>query len=124
MRKHRFLFLSLAAVLFYAGGSVEGKPKSPDDRLINRVVAAIQQHHLTTARPETLMFSCHDSNDGKFREVDVRENHEATPKADPNVAPRLFTVRVEKRTGALSTDATRVDGKVFSYDGDYRPLGN
>ena len=122
MRKRRFLFLVLAALL-WAGGSADGKPKSSDDRLINRIIAAIQQHHLTTARTETLTFSCYDSNDGKFREVDVRENHAFSPKADPNVAPRLFTVRVEKRTGALSTDATHVDGKVFVYDGDYRPLG-
>ena len=121
MQRRRFLFL-LAVALLGVGGSVHGKPKSPDDRLIERVITAIQHHHLTTVRIEALMFSCADSNDGKFREVDVRENHEVLPKTDPHTAPRLFTVRADKRTGVLSTDATRIDGKIFSYDGDYRPL--
>ena len=123
MQRRRFLLILLAGVLG-AGWPVHGKPKSPDDRLIDRVVAAIRHHHLTTVRTEALMFSCADSNDGKFREVDVRENHEVLPKTDPETAPRLFTVRADKRTGTLSTDATRINGKVFPYDGDYRPLAN
>ena len=121
MRKPLFLFVLITA-LFCAGAPVQGKPRNFDDRLIDRVIVAIHQHHLTSVRTEALMFSCADSNDGKFREVDVRENHAVLPKTDPNTAPRLFTVRVDKRTGALSTDATHVDGKIFVYDGDYRPL--
>ena len=117
----RFLLLVLTVALLCTGAPAQGKPKNFDDRLIDRVIAAIQ-HHLTTARTETLTFSCFDSNDGKFREVDVRENHAVVPKADPNTAPRLFTVRADKKTGGLSTDATHIDGKTFSYDGDFRPL--
>ena len=121
MRRHRFLFLLLAALL-WAGVPVDGKPKDADDRLIDRVIAAIHQHRMTSLRDDEMMFACHDSNDGKFREVDVREEHRGHPQADQTTAPRLFTVRAEKRTGALSTDARRIDGKVFPYDGDFRPL--
>jgi hypothetical protein len=48
--------------------------------------------------------------------VDVRENH-GKPKCggDPNTSPRLFTVRVSKRTGDMSTDAN-------SPFGEFRPL--
>ena len=122
MRKRLIPFILMVA-MFWAGVPVDGKPKDSDDRLINRVIVAIQRHRLTSLREDELMFACYDSNDGKFREVDVRENHRGNPQADQNTAPRLFTVRAEKRTGAMSTDATRIDGKVFSYDGDFRPLG-
>ena len=87
-----------------------------DQALLLRVERAMRRHHITRLPAEHLSFVLGPpSPPGRFRSVDVRENHRPGGPGDPDTAPRLFTVRCDQKTGALSTDAG-------SLDGEFHPL--
>lgn len=77
---------------------------SADDATL-LVSAAIQSNGLTTLRPECLQYFANSRDPGEFV-VEVRENHQRPEcKGDPQTAPHLFDVRVDKSTGAMMTNA-------------------
>ncbi|HEV7775572.1 MAG TPA: hypothetical protein VGO76_01835 [Luteibacter sp.] len=85
----------------------EGPPKpvvATEDDAVKRVSAAIARDKLSTLAPECLSF-IHYASDQQGYVVDVHELHDAHCGGDPNVAPRLFTVEVDRMSGRLETDA-------------------
>ena len=71
------------------------------------VSAAIRSNRLTTLPDECLQYSV-STSEAEFV-VEVRENHRRPEcKGDPQTTPRLFDVRVDRNTGAMTTNANAV----------------
>jgi hypothetical protein len=90
--------------------------QSDEDRTVLAVSQAIRRSNLVKLADECISYQFDGSSSNDDFLVDVRENH-GKPKCggDPSTAPRLFTVRVGKRTGEMSTDA-------HSASGEFHPL--
>ena len=86
--------------------SSSSAPSSADaneDAAVAKVVAAIQQHHLTSLSPDCLDYLIGDE-DAQGIVVDVHEKHDGHCGGDPDVSPRLFSIRVASN-GQLTSDA-------------------
>jgi hypothetical protein len=90
--------------------------QSDEDRTVLAVSQAVRRNKLVKLADECLSYEFDGSRSKDEFFVDVRENH-GNPKCggDPNTSPRLFTVRVSKETGEMSTDEN-------SADGEFHPL--
>lgn len=86
-----------------------------EDSAINLVSEMIRKRHLTSLRADCLSFIV-EAEGATTYIVDVRENHTPTCGGDPAVSPRLFSFKVDRTDGKLSTDATD------PADGDYQPI--
>ncbi|WP_296229355.1 hypothetical protein [Ralstonia sp. UBA689] len=75
--------------------------------------AAILKYKLTSLSPECLSFLA-DQEDATHYSVEVLENHTPACGGDPNTAPRVVTLLIDKNTGALQKDDPAT--------GDYVPL--
>ena len=114
--------LVLCALLLYSACSEGGPPvpaakqlpkveqsapvtESEEDRVILAVAEAVKRNRLITVAEECVSYNF-DATPKDYYVVDVRENHR-NPKCggDPNTAPRLFSVRVSRTSGGMSTDA-------------------
>lgn len=83
-----------------------------EDEAIKLATVAIHKYHLTTLRDECGLLDVHEK--ASYFEVVVRERHTANCGGAPETAPRLFSVRVKKRDGTLTSDV---------YDGtSFRPV--
>jgi hypothetical protein len=90
--------------------------QSEEDKTVIAVSKAIRKNHLTDRDDECLAFQFDARPGEEFYVVEVRENHHyAKCGGDPKTSPRLFTVRVSKKTGKMSTDQG-------SSSGAYRPI--
>ncbi|OCS44478.1 hypothetical protein [Ralstonia pickettii] len=65
--------------------------------------AAIEKYKLTTLSQECLSFLV-DRADDTHNSVEVLENHTPACGGDPNTAPRVVTLLIDKNTGALQKD--------------------
>ncbi|CAJ0899716.1 hypothetical protein R20233_04399 [Ralstonia sp. LMG 32965] len=65
--------------------------------------AAIEKYKLTTLSQECLSFVV-DRADDTHNSVEVLENHTPACGGDPNTAPRVVTLLIDKNTGALQKD--------------------
>lgn len=96
--------------------SVASAPASnDDDAVIERVGAVIRKHQLTTLQSTCLDYVVDDS-DGATVAVDVHEKHDAKCGGDPETSPRLFSFKLDRASGQLSTDALDL------ADGDFQPI--
>ena len=83
---------------------------SDEDKAILAVSKAIRKNKLTGLADECLSYQF-DSEKETYV-VDVRENHSRSScGGDLNTAPRLFTVRVAKADGAMTTDQGSISGE-------------
>ena len=78
---------------------------STDEQIIKRVRRVVIRQHLLPLPLAQVTFEIFRGDGPDACDVIVRENHEYGGGGDPNTAPRLFSVRVDQTTGALSTDA-------------------
>lgn len=137
MKKTRWLAPLGGAALLAAGCTVPTpaedhrplvKPDIPAyvyyaDAVLLRWVGGVIDHHGMTDLPASaLIFLVGNTADGKYREVEVRENHQPLEQLNPEAARRLFAIRINLANGALTTDASHFDGKTFPQDGTYRLL--
>lgn len=74
---------------------------------------AIQKYKLTSLSLECLSFLA-DQEDATHYSVEVLENHTPACGGDPNTAPRVVTLLIDKNTGELQKDDP--------VNGDYVPL--
>lgn len=65
--------------------------------------AAIEKYKLTALSQECLSFVV-DRADDTHNSVEVLENHTPACGGDPNTAPRVVTLLIDKNTGALQKD--------------------
>ncbi len=72
-------------------------------KAIDLAVAAIRQHKLTSLSPDCLSFIV-DQEDATHDSVEVLENHTPACGGDPNTAPRVVTLLIDRNTGALQSD--------------------
>ncbi|PXV60506.1 hypothetical protein SAMN04487785_102228 [Dyella jiangningensis] len=86
-----------------------------DDAVIEKVSAVIRKHKLTSLSDECLDYMVDDS-DGATIDIDVHEKHDAKCGGDPNTSPRLFSFKLDRASGQLTTDALDL------ADGDFQPI--
>jgi hypothetical protein len=80
--------------------------QSVEDRTLITVSKAIREAHLTGRPDECLAYRFDSNPSGGAYLVEVRENHRrASCGGDPQTQPRLFTVKVDKKTQQMSCDA-------------------
>lgn len=89
-----------------SSSGVPPPPKVPDEQAaVAQVSATVTSHKLTTLKPECLSYVPYP-RDAQAIIVDVHELHNAGCGGDPDVAPRLFTIEVDRASGRMRTDAT------------------
>jgi hypothetical protein len=92
-----------------ASSTTSGLPPPPkvadDAAAVAQVSATVASHKLTTLKPECLSYVPYP-RDAQAIIVDVHELHNAACGGDPDVAPRLFTIEVDRASGRMRTDAT------------------
>lgn len=93
-----------------------------DTVLLRWVSKVIRQHEMTDLPNSSLIFLCATSEDGSYREIEVRRKATGDKKMDPDAATRLFALRIDLGTAALVTDAPKFDGKTFPGERKFRLL--
>jgi hypothetical protein len=88
---------------------------SGEDAAIRRVGAAIRKHRLTELTDACLLYMV-DQAGADSIDIDVHEKHDATCGGDPATSPRLFSFKLERATGRLTTDA------LDPADPEFKPL--
>lgn len=108
MLRWLIVVLGLASAVALAG------PVTTEAQATKLALDAIHKYHLTTLRDEC---GVADISEHKlYFDVDVREVHNAECGGIPETQPRLFTIRVRKRDGRLTSDV---------YDGvTYQPVNH
>jgi hypothetical protein len=86
-----------------------------EDAAIKLISEVIQKHHLTSLRSDCLSFMPEEEGATTYS-VEVHENHTPPCEGDPDTSPRLFSFKVDRTNGKLSTDATD------PADGEYQPI--
>ncbi|QNK03910.1 hypothetical protein H8F01_18765 [Dyella telluris] len=98
-----------------ASTSVATPAADSDDAVIRQVSETIRKHRLTSLADACLDYVVDDS-DGATVDVDVHEKHDAACGGDPDTSPRLFSFKLDRASGQLSTDALDL------ADGDFQPI--
>jgi len=84
-------------------------------QVLQRVRTAVTRNHLTRVPPQCLSFEVDDSPPAGMILVNVREKHHEGCSGDPATSPRLFSVRVSRKSNKMWTDAK-------SDSGEFEPL--
>jgi hypothetical protein len=95
-------FRCLTGLLFLASTFAIAGPVKTDDEAIKVATDAIHKFHLTTLKDECGLLAVNEKP--SFFEVVVRERHTPNCGGSQETGPRLFTVRVRKRDGRLTSD--------------------
>jgi hypothetical protein len=91
--------------------------RSIEDRTLIAVSKAIRESHLTNRPDECLAYRFDSKSLKDSYLVEVRENHQHPGcGGDPQTQPRLFTVKVDKKSHKMSTDV--------ASPGKFHPLQN
>jgi len=90
----------------------ETSPASHEDETVLAVSQAVRKNELVGKPDQCIAYQFDGESSRDYFIVDVRENHRHSEcGGDPQTSPRLFTVRVSKSTGEMSTDAKSVPGE-------------
>jgi hypothetical protein len=92
----------LLAMSVAACASAFAEKVTTRDAAIQLAVKAIHQYHLTTLKDDCGRLDVREEP-SRF-DVDVVEVHDAACGGDPQTQPRLFTVRVRKSDGWMTSD--------------------
>ncbi|GAB2881718.1 hypothetical protein GCM10027277_58450 [Pseudoduganella ginsengisoli] len=97
--------------IFASTAAFSGQVKTKDEAIV-LAVEAIQKFHLTKLKDDCGSIAAVEKS--SYFEIVVRERHTRLCGGTPDTGPRLFSVRVDKRDGRLTSDV---------YDGvNYRPV--
>ncbi|MEO8659660.1 MAG: hypothetical protein ABI693_14405 [Bryobacteraceae bacterium] len=108
--------LSLALALLLAACSKPPAVPVNEDTTVLAVSQAIRANRLTGLADECLAYRFDATTLKDAYEVEVRENHKyAKCGGDPAVSPRLFSVRISRTDGSMTTDQG-------SPTGEFHPL--
>jgi hypothetical protein len=102
----------LSALLLLAATTALSGPITTEDEAIKLATDAIHKFQLTTLRDECGLVDVIERP--SYFEIVVRERHTQKCGGTPETGPRLFSVRVRKHDGRLTSDV---------YDGTtYKPV--
>lgn len=105
-------FHCLSALLFLASASASSGQINTENEAIRLATDAIHKFHLTTLKDECGLVDVIEKP--SYFEIVVRERHTPDCGGTPETGPRLFSVRVRKCDGRLTSDV---------YDGtNYKPV--
>ncbi|MBI3563047.1 MAG: hypothetical protein HY080_15160 [Gammaproteobacteria bacterium] len=86
-------------------------PKNGLASLEAKAKAAIKEYKLTELKEECLQLDVrYETMEGK-NVIDVREKHNSTCGGDPDTSPRLFSLAIDQKTGAVWSDAKSLTGE-------------
>lgn len=105
---------SVSDQVMLQAGSLEAKStgKPDEDKLIRRAQAVTTKYKLTKLSLDCLKFEMLDElYEGKVM-IDVREVHNSKCGGDPAVSPRLFSIGIDNKTGAIWSDAKSLVGQL------------
>ncbi len=105
--------LSASCSCLYASEALPFIPSEPD--IDAAVQQAIARNHLAQLSPNCLKLERSSEAETPYLEIYVREKHDAQCGGDPETAPLLFTVRIDRKNHAMSTD-------VNSEEGEFEPI--
>lgn len=94
---------SAASLPAPAGASAPALSEAEQVKAIDLARAALQKSGLTSLLPDCLSFLA-TPEDAAHVSVDVLENHTPACGGDPNTAPRVVTLLIDKNTGAVQRD--------------------
>ena len=83
-----------------------------------KAFAAVSRNKLTALKPGCYRMIV-DKENAKYLELTVREIHNDKCGGDPMVEPRLFGLRIDKKSGRIWTDFAPPGAKE-TYDGDFK----
>jgi hypothetical protein len=86
-----------------------------EEKASRRAFQAIEQHKLLTPKEMECVLLIAGGPAGRVVTVEVRAKHNRKCGGDPNIAPLLFSIDIDLKTGAARWDG---DG----YDSEMRPL--
>jgi hypothetical protein len=86
-----------------SGANAPALSEAEQDKAIDLARTAVQQYKLTSLPLDCLSFLA-AREDATHDSVEVLENHTPACGGDPNTAPRVVTLLIDKRTGALQKD--------------------
>jgi hypothetical protein len=102
----------IAALFFLTTTSAWSEPVTSEGTAIRLAADAIHKFHLTTLKDECGRLDVIEKP--AYFDIVLRERHTQSCGGTTETAPRLFSVRVSKRDGRLTSDA---------YDGvNYKPV--
>lgn len=102
-------------VLFFL--SSDGVGAKEQDWLA-KAFAVVSRNKLTTLTPDCYRMYI-DVENAKYLELTVREIHNDKCGGEPMVEPRLFGLRINKKSGRIWTDVPPPGAK-GSFDGDFK----
>ena len=111
--KKMMLLTALLGSAFVA----QAAPVKNADAAYKMVVASVKKNKLTTLAADCVAYRV--SKEGRNFAIVAYEVHNKKCGGDPNVSHRLFTYKVERDTGRMTTDAPR---QGIEWDGDYHPI--
>jgi hypothetical protein len=83
-----------------------------------KAFAAVSRNKLTTLKPDCYRMIV-DKENAKYLELTVREIHNNKCGGDPMVEPRMFGLRIDKKSGRIWTDVAPPGAKE-TYDGEFK----
>ena len=99
----------------HRAGQEASASEASEDKTVLAVSRAIRRNHLVSKPDQCIAYQFDGSSLKDAFVVDVREDHSHSEcGGDPQTSPRLFTVRVSKKTGKMSTDANSPAGEFHS----------
>ena len=102
----------LPALLLLASASAFSAAVRNKEEATKIAIAAIHTYHLTALNDECGVVTAREKP--SYFDIEVRERHTPECGGTPETGPRLFTLRVRKQDGAVTSDV---------YDGaTYRPV--
>jgi hypothetical protein len=83
-----------------------------------KAFAAVSRNKLTTLKP-TCYRMIVDKENARYLELTVREIHNDKCGGDPMVEPRMFGLRIDKKSGRIWTDFAP-PGANETFDGEFK----
>lgn len=106
-----------AALVLSISFIANAAPVTSSDAAYQAVEASVYKNKLTKLTKECIKYSIDENFDAYL--VDIYEVHNKKCGGDPSVQHRLFSYSVDKKTGALATDAMR---EGVEWDGTLQPI--
>lgn len=109
--------LMIGALMFGMSIVANATPVTSSDEAYQVVETSVYKNKLTKLTKECIKYSINEDSEAYL--VDIYEVHNKKCGGDPSVQHRLFSYSVDKKTGALATDAMR---EGVEWDGTLQPI--